>query len=187
MDKKIRQTIFQTMFSIIFILALVFGLSLIFRNELMKYSTLFMGTIGIFGFAICILVSDIIPGFVPIDMFLVMAIAAGFNDIQVILSSSVASILGGTIAYMLGKYVFHAIPVIKSILVTYEYKMDQWVKVYGKNAVVIAALTPIPYSWMAYTAGRFKMRYLDFFNASLFRFVRFAVYFYAIKIGWISG
>jgi uncharacterized membrane protein YdjX (TVP38/TMEM64 family) len=69
----------------------------------------------------------------------------------------------------------------------YEDKLLPYLRKYGFGAVVLSALTPIPYSWMAYTVGTFKMRYSLFLLGSLFRFIRVTVYFYAMYLGWITG
>ncbi|MCX7999216.1 MAG: VTT domain-containing protein, partial [Leptospiraceae bacterium] len=58
---------------------------------------------------------------------------------------------------------------------------------YGSWGVVLAACTPLPYSWMAILVGSFKMPFYRFFVASLARIPRFLVYFYAIKLGWVHG
>jgi len=186
MDTKIKSAVIQTIVSIILLFAAVFLSAYFFKKDLMDFAAATVNTTGIQGLAAGIFISDILPAFIPVDFFLFLAIAAGLNDFDVIAVCFVSSISGGSFSYASAKYIFPLVPFIKNFLKLYEDKVTDWLQSYGSQAVIVSALTPIPYSWMAYTAGSFNMKYRDFFLASLFRLLRFGAYYYFIKFGWMS-
>ncbi|MCG6148502.1 DedA family protein [Leptospira levettii] len=184
---NLRTLFFQTILSIVIVLAIVFGLAYFFRKELLGFSEHFVRIFGFLGLFIGMILSDSLPAFVPPDAFLMLAITGEMDPLKTILSMSVGSIIGGTIAYYIGLYLIPRFHLGRQMVLHYEDKLLPYIRKYGFGAVVLSALTPIPYSWMAYTVGTFKMPYRLFFLGSLFRFVRISVYFYAMYIGWITG
>ncbi|MCW7508542.1 YqaA family protein [Leptospira levettii] len=184
---NLRTLFFQTILSIVIVLAIVFGLAYFFRKELLGFSEHFVRIFGFLGLFIGMILSDSLPAFVPPDAFLMLAITGEMDPLKTILSMSVGSIIGGTIAYYIGLYLIPRFHLGRQMVLHYEDKLLPYIRKFGFGAVVLSALTPIPYSWMAYTVGTFKMPYRLFFLGSLFRFVRISVYFYAMYIGWITG
>lgn len=184
---NLRTLFLQTIFSIVIVLAIVFGLAYFFRKELLGFSEHFVRIFGFLGLFVGMILSDSLPAFVPPDAFLMLAITGEMDPLKTILSMSVGSIIGGTFAYFIGLYLIPRFHLGRQMVLHYEDKLLPYIRKYGFGAVVLSALTPIPYSWMAYTVGTFKMPYRLFFLGSLFRFVRISVYFYAMYIGWITG
>ncbi|XDD47684.1 YqaA family protein [Leptospira sp. WS39.C2] len=184
---NLRTLFFQTILSIVIVLAIVFGLAYFFRKELLGFSEHFVRIFGFLGLFIGMILSDSLPAFVPPDAFLVLAITGEMDPLKTILSMSVGSIIGGSIAYYIGLYLIPKFHLGRQMVLHYEDKLLPYIRKFGFGAVVLSALTPIPYSWMAYTVGTFKMPFRLFFLGSLFRFVRISVYFYAMYIGWITG
>lgn len=184
---NLRTLFFQTILSIVIVLAIVFGLAYFFRKELLGFSEHFVRIFGFLGLFLGMILSDSLPAFVPPDAFLMLAITGEMDPLKTILSMSVGSIIGGTIAYYIGLYLIPRFHLGRQMVLHYEDKLLPYIRKFGFGAVVLSALTPIPYSWMAYTVGTFKMPYRLFFLGSLFRFVRISVYFYAMYIGWITG
>lgn len=184
---NLRTLFLQTILSIVIVLAIVFGLAYFFRKELLGFSEHFVRIFGFVGLFFGMILSDSLPAFVPPDAFLVLAISGEMDPLKTILSMSVGSIIGGTIAYYIGLYLIPRFHLGRQMVLHYEDKLLPYIRKFGFGAVVLSALTPIPYSWMAYTVGTFKMPYRLFFLGSLFRFVRVSVYFYAMYIGWITG
>ncbi|EOQ87501.1 SNARE-like domain protein [Leptospira yanagawae serovar Saopaulo str. Sao Paulo = ATCC 700523] len=184
---NLKRLIIQTVGSIVLVLVIVFGLAFFFRTELLGFSEHFVRIFGYFGLFFGMILSDSLPAFVPPDAFLVLAISGEMDPVSTILSMSIGSIIGGSIAYWIGLYLIPRFHLGRQMVLHYEDKLLPYIRKYGFGAVVLSALTPIPYSWMAYTVGTFKMPYRLFLLGSLFRFVRVSVYFYAMYIGWITG
>ena len=71
----------------------------------------------------------------------------------------------------------------------FQFMILSWMllKKWGLWTVVIAALTPIPFSIVCWFAGIYKMPYRPFFIGTLVRFLRFALFYYLFVIGWTSA
>ncbi len=186
-NKELTVLLVQTVVSIILVIGVVFLLAYFFRSELLTYSSVFVKEFGYLGLFFGMVLSDSLPAFIPPDAFLMLAVSGGLGHFMTLLSMSTGSILGGSIAYAIGRFLIPSFHLGRKFVLNYEEKFLPYVCRYGFWAVVLAALTPIPYSWMAYTVGTFKMRFSLFLLGSLFRIVRMTVYFYAMYAGWISG
>ena len=85
--------------------------------------------------------------------------------------TTVASVLGGILGYVLGFFFFEAIG--QWIITTYNLteEMSQVGLLFSNNAflaIFISAFTPIPYKVFTITAGFFRINFLIFLLASLF-------------------
>ncbi|WP_246051909.1 YqaA family protein [Leptospira idonii] len=186
-EAELKKILLQTVVSIVIVVGIVFGLAFFFREPLLGLSGMFVRLFGYGGLFFGMYLSDSLPAFIPPDAFLMLAVSGKMNPFYTILWMSIGSILGGSTAYAIGRYFIPRFHLGRQMVLHYEDKLLPYVRRYGFWAVVLAALTPIPYSWMAYTVGTFKMRYRLFFFGSLFRFARIGVYFYAMYVGWVTG
>ncbi len=186
-NKELTQLLIQTLVSIVLVIAIVFSLAFFFRAPLLSHSKVFVEEFGYMGLFFGMVLSDSLPAFIPPDAFLMLAVSGGMQHFYTIFWMSLGSILGGTLAYLIGRFLIPRFHIGRQLVLHYEDKLLPYVRRYGFWAVVIAALTPVPYSWMAYTVGTFKMNYGLFLLGSLFRIVRMTVYFYAMIAGWVSG
>lgn len=186
MEKDLKNLLWKGLFALLGILVVIVFLSHFAKEPIQKLSNLFIDIFGVYGVGLGILLSDSLPAFMIPDAFLVLAVAGKLEDIPVVVFASIGSITGGSISYFLGRYVFPKIAFIQSFLQAHEEKLVVHLEKYGVWAVVLAATTPLPYSWMAILAGTLKMEYWKFLVSSLSRAPRFFVYYYAIKLGWFS-
>jgi membrane protein YqaA with SNARE-associated domain len=175
----------QTIFTLFILVGIVVFLGIYAREELIEYSEKIVQYVGYPGLFFGMLLSDSLPAFIPPDAFLMFSIAASMNAVWVIISCSLGSILGGTISFWIGRYVIPRFSLGRRIILRYEAKLIPYIRRFGFWAVVLAAMTPIPYSWMAYSAGSFKMEYRFFLLGSLFRILRMGIYYYAMLWGWV--
>lgn len=185
--KELSKFFLQTVASIIIVVVIVFALAYFYRKPLLGYSSFFVEQFGFMGLFIGMIFSDSLPMFIPPDAFIMLAVSGEMNPILTIFTMSSGSIIGGCIAYGFGRFIIPKFHLGRQIVLHYEDKLLPYVRRYGFWAVVIAALTPIPYSWMSYTVGTFRMPFHFFFLGSLFRIIRISVYFYAMLVGWVSG
>jgi membrane protein YqaA with SNARE-associated domain len=175
----------QTIFTILVVVVIVLLLGVYAREELIFYSEMFIRYVGYPGLFLGMLMSDSLPAFVPPDAFLMFSIAAGLDAFWVLFSTSTGSILGGCISYSIGRFLIPRFSLGRKIILRYEDKLLPYLRRFGFWAIVLAAMTPIPYSWMAYTVGSFKMSFKMFLVASQFRILRMVVYYYAMLWGWM--
>ena len=186
MDKDLQKILLKGLFGLLAIIPIILILSYFLKEPIHNFSTSFVEIFGVYGVGLGILISDSLPAFMIPDAFLVLAVAGELPDLPVLFNASIGSILGGSISYFLGRYVFPKIDKIQNFLKEHEEKLIVYLDKYGVWAVVLAATTPLPYSWMSILVGTLKMPYWKFLLSSLTRAPRFIVYYYAIKIGWMS-
>ncbi|NQZ06133.1 MAG: DedA family protein [Algicola sp.] len=83
--------------------------------------------------------------------------------------TSVASVLGGMVGYLLGSLLFE--PVVQPLLVSFGYEhkfatISEWFEDWGIWVVFLAGFSPIPYKLFTITAGVMQMAFLPFVIAS---------------------
>jgi membrane protein YqaA with SNARE-associated domain len=187
MEKEIKALIYKSLYWIIGLFTLIFALSILLKEPVVRLSSAFVDYFGIYGVGFGVAMSDALPGIMIPDAFLVFGIAGKLPDVSVILACGIGSVLGGSVSYLEGRYIVPSLNFGKAFIEKHEEKLLPMLEKYGVWAVVLAAATPMPYSWMAILVGSFKMSFYKFFLASLTRIPRFVVYFYAIKLGWVHG
>ena len=186
MDKELKGLILKAIYALFGIIVVILGLSHFLKQPIHNLSIQFVDIFGVYGVGVGILVCDSLPIIMIPDAFLFLAVAGDLPDFSVIVNASVGSITGGSISYFLGRYIFPRINKIQDFMKKHEEKLIVHLEKYGVWAVVLAATTPLPYSWMAILVGTLKMPYWKFLFSSFFRAPRFIVYYYAIKLGWFS-
>ncbi|XDD51343.1 YqaA family protein [Leptospira sp. WS92.C1] len=186
-DRVVRKLFRQTLVGIVILVLGVVFLARVFPEPVLAVSEKFIEVTGIFGVGIGIMFADSLHVFIPPDVFLMIAVAGKLNSILVIVSASIGSLIGGTVSYLTGRILLPKIAGIASFVKKHEQKLEHYLHRYGFWAVVLAALTPLPYSWVSLAAGTMKMRYLLFFQGCLFRIPRFIVFYYLIQFGWVGG
>lgn len=186
-DRVVRKLFRQTLVGIVVLVLGVVFLARVFPEPVLAVSGRFIDITGVFGVGVGILLADSLHVFIPPDVFLMIAVAAKLDSILVIVSASIGSLIGGTVSYLTGRILLPKIEGVASFVKKHEQKLEHYLHRYGFWAVVLAALTPLPYSWISLAAGTMKMRYLLFFQGCLFRIPRFIVFYYLIQFGWVGG
>ena len=121
---------------------------------------------------------------VPASGDLVFPFTFGWNPVTLLLTMSAASILGGFSGFLLARKLSH-IKRIQDAVKYYRERGEALIKKYGSWAVVLAGLTPIPYSTVSWIAGIMNMPIHHYLLASLSRIPRFILYYLAVQGGLI--
>jgi len=123
------------------------------------------------------LVSEIIFGIIPPEIFMLWGVHLqdmGFYIFAVALFS-IFSYGAGVIGFLFGSYMYKSGVyefLRKHILKDYIKYLHK----YGGFLVIVASLTPLPYSAISMLVGTVKFPFKKFLTYSLFRFARFAAY-----------
>lgn len=163
-DRVVRKLFRQTLVGIVILVLGVVFLARVFPEPVLAISQKFIEITGVFGVGVGIMFADSLHVFVPPDVFLMIAVAGKLNSILVIVSASIGSLIGGTVSYLTGRILLPKIEGVASFVKKHEQKLEHYLHRYGFWAVVLAALTPLPYSWVSLAAGTMRMRYLLFFK-----------------------
>ncbi len=182
---KIKWTklISRTFIAVLFIFILFLLYDKFFRTNIRanEIARQLYNDLGFHGVALFVYLCDtfLVP-LTPDVMF--PLVASDWNPLQIALFMGTASFLGGLSGYWLGNFLSHIKPVFRlseKIMGTHKvliHKKGAW-------AVVLAALTPIPYSTICWTAGILKVDFKKVVLASLVRFPRMLIYYYLFRAG----
>lgn len=123
-----------------------------FLIDFVKITIQQYGTLGIF--TLTTLEQFIFP--VPADIFIAIGGSVGLPFEHIIPFVLLGALLGSYIGYFLGKWLGH--PFMEWLFgKTRLEKGEKFIKKYGVWGVIVAALTPIPFKIVTWTAGIFEM------------------------------
>ena len=83
----------------------------------------------------------------------------------------------GVVTYLFGLY-FHRTVIYRYLRRRYLGKFETYFNLFGGFLLIVAAVTPLPYSAICMLTGAVNFPRRKFFLLTLFRFLRFAVYGY---------
>jgi membrane protein YqaA with SNARE-associated domain len=184
-DDELRRYVLRSVVKAGIVLVLLFavvgGVGMLFREELVAATERINELIGFAGLAVILFLSDAFITPVPPDALLVVIANSELAQRWplLILALGLVSIAAGSAAWFFGvKLGDTRLP--RLMFGRFRAQNRALVARYGRWAVGLGAITPIPFSLTCWTAGMFRMRYDQFFWMSLLRIPRFYLYYVAI-------
>lgn len=102
---------------------------------------------------------------VPPDPFITGGTAFGLTPLYAALTAAIGSVFGGVVGYFLGRFLGE--PVFKKFIGEKYYDRGEILfRRFGIWAVIIAAITPIPFKAVCWLAGIFEMPFWGFVLAA---------------------
>ena len=180
--KDLRTLVFKTMlfFTVVFLIYLI--LIIAFPDQIKAIGEWAVQHLGLSGVFLFIYLVDTF--IVPASGDLIFPLTFGWNPVPLLLTMGLASMLGGFSGYLIARRLSH-LKSIQNTVKHYRKQGEDLIKKYGVWAVVIAGLTPIPYSTVSWIDGLVKMPIRHYLLASLSRIPRFILYYLAIQGGFI--
>jgi membrane protein YqaA with SNARE-associated domain len=125
--------------------------------------------------------SEVIIGIIPPEVFLIWSLRSGnlFQYIDSVAGLTLISYISGFLAYLFGRYL-HNTKLYKIIRDRYLLKSETLLHEYGLYLILVAALTPIPFSGVAMLVGSVHYPVRSYILWSLARILKFAVSAYVI-------
>jgi membrane protein YqaA with SNARE-associated domain len=164
-------------------LTLIVGLAAwTLQAPLERLSHWFVDQFGLAGVFFGILVMDALPATTHEPM-LFIGYEGGLGFWPVFFAGSTASVLSGYLGYLIGMVVGN-MPWVKAQFE--RYHIYEFYARYGRTAVIVAALTPFPYSIATWAAGATRLSMLDLTIGCLFRIPKVLFYFSLIVGVWNS-
>ncbi|MFA6688991.1 MAG: YqaA family protein [Sphaerochaetaceae bacterium] len=134
--------------------------------------------IGVFVFLVDMLI-------VPMSVDLVFPFVLTWNPVSLLSVMGIASALGGYAGYWIGR-LLGAIPFIRRFTTSFSRDGERMIARYGVWAVVIAGLTPIPFSTVCWLAGMLKVPAGRTLLACFSRIPRMVIYYLIFTGGlWV--
>jgi len=169
---------------VFFAIAILFY-KLIFRYlDLDTYENIFSFDLSSSLIFILFFFSELIFGLIPPELFMIWIINAKSLDLYPYFIAALAclSYFAGFIAFMFGKYLHKTwlYEIMKKYIIG---KYEKKINLYGWLVIVVAALTPLPFSATCAVVGAVGFNKIKFLYFALARFVRYAIYAYMI---WLA-
>lgn len=163
------------------------AISIVFKSELHQISLSLLENFGFWSFGLLVFVSDACLSIFPPDLLLIILSNSqlDYGGWVHVISLAFISILAGNFAWYLGKR-FQSTKLV-SKFVRDNREISLVFGEYGSWAVVIGALTPLPFAVSCLCAGVFQLKWHQFFVASLARLPRFIIYYFIIKSSFSLG
>lgn len=123
------------------------------------------------------LLSEVFIGIIPPEIFIIWALRFdGQTQFFIVIALlAVISYMAGLSGYFIGRYLNSTL-YYRYLRYRFLRKMESRLSEYGLYLIVIAALTPIPFSGVAMLIGSVRYSVYRYIVYSLTRFVRFAAY-----------
>ena len=135
------------------------------------------GLIGIFVFVF--LVDTFI---VPASLDILLPITMTWSPLPLLTVMSAASVLGGICGYWIGRTLYH-LRFVRRTVAGYYAKGARIIERYGVWGVVLAGLTPLPFSTVSWIAGMLRLPFGLFVLGALSRAPRIAAYWFLLRAG----
>lgn len=188
-EKNIRRLLYSIV--LLFIVAVIVGV--IFEAQILHFSESLFSRLGPLGLVLFIGINDCFVSPVPPDLILFMLAKTvhPLSHLWLVTAMGFSSSLGGVLGWFLAKKIvkpsWFGVKIQKFIVDQHEV-----VNRYGKWAVALGALTPLPYSLTSWSAGFLKMNFKDFFLMSLLRIPRYLGYYLVLVfsseiVNWIKS
>ncbi len=178
-----NQYFFQTLINMFISLNILILIYLLVKNFIPTTAGDLFGTMTekhILMFMLLFL-SESFLGVLPPDFFIMWTLECG-DCILYLTTIAVLSYFGGMIAYHVGKLI-RRYPLVKEFLrkkmIRYSDRIDRW----GGIVILLAALTPIPFSPVSMLAGSLNYpfnKYVVFASARIIRFFVYALIFWLL-------
>lgn len=187
LDGSIRwkKLLFRTIIGIAFVIAILliyeyfFGVVGTTNDSIAQRLYEQMGTSGVFLFVL-IVDTFIVP--MTVDVMYPLVIA--WSPIKIMMVLGTASFLGGILGYWIGRFLSR-IKFIDRLVDKLVGSHKVFIDDHGAWAIVLAALSPLPYSTICWAAGALKVDNRKIILACIARYARMLIYYY-IFIGGLS-
>ena len=167
------QGLFMVVVFVLLLMAVNFfiiDINLMIHNIVEKYSP----TIVI----LCFLLSESILGLIPPEIFILWS-SKSANPYLFLFGLATASYIGGAVSYFIGTRISLMPNVSKHI----EKRIKQHIinlRAWGGAFIILGALSPIPHSLVSIGAGLIDYKFKYYLLWSLFRYLRFVIYYLII-------
>jgi membrane protein YqaA with SNARE-associated domain len=127
------------------------------------------------------IISEVLIGLIPPEFFMIWA--SRHDDVNLYIYSvfilAIISYLAGIIGYWIGRY-FNSTRYYRLLKRRFIGKYEKYLFKFGGFLIIVASLTPLPFSGIAMLVGSIRYSFRKYLYFSAFRFLRFIAYSYVI-------
>ena len=123
------------------------------------------------------LTSEIVIGIIPPEVFIIWALRLEqFQEFILMVGLlAIISYVAGITGYIIGMFLNRSL-FYRFIKRRFLHKLDRRLQVFGPYLIIIAALTPVPFSGVSMLIGSVQYSFRKYVLLALTRFLRFAFY-----------
>jgi membrane protein YqaA with SNARE-associated domain len=181
-----RRVLVSTLVGLALLVAGVVLLATFARESLMSVSRAFVEVLGGAGVALGFFLPDAFTVPLPNDVASMFGLAGGLSFWSVVAWASLGSLVGGSVGYLIG-WKLGRTRVLRTFFEGRGRDVFGMLQRRGLVVVVVAAITPLPYSIACWAAGASQLPFRRFFLVSQLRILRIAGYLYLIELGLVSS
>ena len=185
-EASLRPLIIQAVVITLVMFALIAISAAVLREPLEAFAHWVVDNLGLFGVFMGVLLTDALTLPIPPDTYLFVAVASHAPVVPILTACCAGSVIAASVAYKIGPYI-QRLPFLRARLEKFRPRWEQLFLKYVTWTVVIAALSPIPFSVTCWLAGIYRMPYRLFLFASFARVPRLIGYYYLFELGWAPG
>ncbi len=179
----VRENLLKALAGILIIVVMMGALSYWFEKEMSLMTNWVVERIGFAGLCLILLVTDtLVTPFLP-DILLVVIAKSELADrwLHYVFILGAVSVTAGMLGWCIGRWLGNA-RFIQRLYGKIGKGQRGFVDKYGFWAIVLGAITPLPYSVTCWTAGFMGLRWTKVLTASvLFRIPRIIIYYILIE------
>ncbi len=184
-DFDVRRIIIRLVIAMVVLVAAAMTAMIVFRDELTAISKVFVDALGGPGISLGYMLPDAFTVPLPNDAFTFFGYIGGIPFWECVMWGSIGSLVGGSLGWCIGR-LLQRTQGYQRVMATRGKEIQQLFDRYATPTVLVAALTPLPYSLACWAAGAGGMRYSWFIFISLSRIIKVALYLYLIELGIVQ-
>ncbi len=181
----LRRLLIRTCVGLFLVFVLVTAVGLVFREELIALGSGFVDLLGPLGVALGFFLQDAFAFPIPPDIYTGLALLGGVPFWIIVAYGSVGALVGGVVGFYIGRRLSWT-RWFRAITQGRGRQIHNLVERYGVLAVLIGAVSPLPYCLACWSAGALGMKLRPFVLISLTRIPRIAFYLWLIELGFLS-
>ena len=184
-DLNVGRILKLTFIGIALLILAMMAVTFAFKEPILSLGKDFVDTLGPYGVALGFFLPDALTLPLPADAFSALALTGGMDFWTIVLFGSLGSLSGGCVGFSIGRMLSHT-RFFRAFMSKRGAQVDRMMRRYGPWALLVAVLTPVPYSIACWGSGALNMRFRTFFLISLLRAPRVAFYLMLIDQGVLS-
>lgn len=174
---------FKALLGVVALFCVTAALGAVFREQLQALGNWFASTFGAWGMGFGTFLADSVLFPIPPQFYMLVAIMSGGSQVGPMIAICIGSLLGGTAAYYIARR-FSNTERVQHWIDRSAPHLPKFVNKYGPLAVVVGAISPIPFSTLCIAAGLYNLSRRLLMFMLLLRIPRLAVFYVAIASGW---
>ena len=185
MDAFVRRQVGLAALLLILLLAAVALSGILLRHEMKAVAGGIYDALGFGGLALALFVADTFVSPVPTDLILWIVASSELSArwYAPVTILALLSTLGGHVGWWLGWRLAET-GLVRRMVGRYHGRSLEVMRRHGMWAVVLAAVTPLPWSLASWTAGALHMPWRSYLLGSLARFPRLILYYIFIHLAF---